>query len=221
MYANQFKLDTFRLFDALDKNLQENLLTAIPNDTDHTPKPQRFQDFLQAMQISNRLNTKLVPTLISSTGKVVVESDISQIHPSMMKNLSSMVKSKLQSQIAQQILSQRQQSLLSSSISSKLSQADRAGIPQQRRIIRPLSNDQFQQNPHRKVPISLQQQQQQQQQFLPLQQTTNFRRNIARNFVKSEVCVDFDPFELCMQRRALCRISRRMRLRCRKVCHFC
>uniref|UniRef100_A0A1I8ETP5 Uncharacterized protein n=1 Tax=Wuchereria bancrofti TaxID=6293 RepID=A0A1I8ETP5_WUCBA len=114
--ANQFKLDTFRLFDALDKNLQENLLTAIPNDTDHTPKPQRFQDFLQAMQISNRLNTKLVPTLISSTGKVVVESDISQIHPSMMKNLSSMVKSKLQSQIAQQILSQRQQSLLSSSI---------------------------------------------------------------------------------------------------------
>lgn len=35
------------MFDALDVNLQQNLLNAIPNDADHTPKPQRFQDFLK------------------------------------------------------------------------------------------------------------------------------------------------------------------------------
>uniref|UniRef100_A0A8R1XXN9 Reelin domain-containing protein n=2 Tax=Onchocerca TaxID=6281 RepID=A0A8R1XXN9_ONCVO len=45
--ANQFKLDTFRLFDAVDDELRQNMLETIPNDADPIRKPQRIQDFFK------------------------------------------------------------------------------------------------------------------------------------------------------------------------------
>ncbi|EFO17950.1 hypothetical protein LOAG_10549 [Loa loa] len=97
------------MFDALDNNLQQNLLEVIPNDADHKPKPQRFQDFLKVLQISNRLNFKVTPSLIPSTGMSVVEPTVSKstgisgVSPTLIQNLSSISEPKLESQIPQKI----------------------------------------------------------------------------------------------------------------------
>uniref|UniRef100_A0A183DZJ4 Reelin domain-containing protein n=1 Tax=Gongylonema pulchrum TaxID=637853 RepID=A0A183DZJ4_9BILA len=47
--VKQFKMETFRMFDALDNSLQHNLLEYVPNDADRIPKPQKIQDFFRAL----------------------------------------------------------------------------------------------------------------------------------------------------------------------------
>uniref|UniRef100_A0A915Q0X9 Uncharacterized protein n=1 Tax=Setaria digitata TaxID=48799 RepID=A0A915Q0X9_9BILA len=76
--VNQFKLDTFVLFDATDDDLSENLLKVVPNDNDHTPKPQRIEDFARVMQISNRPNTKIAPPLTRPEQELLIRPVIKQ-----------------------------------------------------------------------------------------------------------------------------------------------
>ncbi|VBB31169.1 unnamed protein product [Acanthocheilonema viteae] len=192
--ANKFKLDTFKMFDALDNDLQWNLLLLVPNDADNTPKPQRIQDFFKVVQISNRLNANLTSPLIPSTRVTVVRPSVSplisvsQTRPTSVQNLSPTS----QSNIAQPIssiaaLSRRQQPspLTSNSIPFIPTRNNRVRLAKQQslqRIFKILPNNRFQRNFNRTMAVPFQRQP-----FPPSPPARSFQQDIPRNRVNSRI----------------------------------